>query len=194
MPSSGPNRVWWFTCVRAHPRVNALNWATLGTDRWKVSPAGGEFSYYNQRDQKIAISEQGPHGVSFEAAAKQFHITYMIGSDQPEFQSMQRMKQAGLATGYRFRVTEISADKDIVRVSVTNEGVAPIYRDAYFAAGDRRSPDSLRGLLPGQSNVYEISPVSDEDRQRISIQCDQILPTQKIQFLGTSESAARGEG
>lgn len=175
-----------FMCEQ-HSRVNSLNWETLGADRWKSSPAGGEFSYYNQRDQKLALSKKGPHGISFEAAAKQFHITYMIGSDQPGFQSMQRIKQAGMATGYRFRVIEISADKDTVRVRVTNEGVAPIYRDAYFAAGSQRSPDSLRGLLPGQNKVYEISPVSEQDRHRISIQSDQILPTQTIQFLGTSE-------
>lgn len=99
---------------------------------------------------------------------------------------MQRIEQAGLATGYRFRVTEVSADQDVVLVSVTNDGVAPIYRDAYFAAGKRRSSDSLRGLLPGQSKGYEISPVPVEDRTRISIQCDHILPTQTIQFIGTS--------
>ncbi len=113
----------------------------------------------------------------------------MIGSDQPSFQSMQRIEQAGLATGYRFRVTEISAERESVRVSVTNDGVAPIYRDAYIAAGKQRSPDSLRGLLPGQSQVYEISPVSIDDRKQISIQCDYILPTQTIQFIGTTETS-----
>lgn len=102
---------------------------------------------------------------------------------------MERIEQAGLATGYRFRVTQVTANADVVRISVTNDGVAPIYREAYFAAGRRRSHDSLRGLLPGQTKVYEISSVPVEDRARISIQCDHILPTQTIQFIGTTGSS-----
>jgi hypothetical protein len=170
-----------FLC-KQHPKENAVNWKILGPDRWKRQPAGGEFSYYNNKDQKNALSPAGPNGVSFEAAAKQFHITYMIGDDQPRFQSLERIKSAGMATGYRIGVKAASIEADELRLRVTNDGVAPLYRNAYFAAGGKRSKTSLRGLLPGESLECVIPDVADEDLRQITIQCDAVLPTQEIQY------------
>ncbi|TWU04813.1 DUF4832 domain-containing protein [Stieleria varia] len=170
-----------FLC-KPHPKENAVNWKILGGDRWKRQPAGGEFSYYNKKDQRNALSPEGPNGVSFEDAAKQFHISYMIGNDQPRYQGIQRIRSASMATGYRFRVTAaVVTGKDLV-LRVVNEGVAPIYRDAFFAAGTKRSNASLRGLLPGQSMECTISGITEADIQRIFIESDAILPTQRIQF------------
>lgn len=170
-----------FLC-KPHPKENAVNWAILQSDRWKRQPGGGEFSYYNMKDQKNALAENGPNGVSFEEAAKQFHISYMIGNDQTRHSTVQRIASAGMATGYRFRVTAAAIKGNELRLRVTNEGVAPIYRDAYFAAGGNRSTASLRGLLPGESLVCSIAGVSVADLQEITIQSDAILPTQTIQF------------
>lgn len=91
------------------------------------------------KDQKKALTEAGPNGVPFEDAAKQFHITYMIGNDQPRFQPIERIKSAGMATGYRFRVSAAEITGNDLKLTVTNDGVAPIYRDAHFAAGRKRS-------------------------------------------------------
>ncbi|MCO8122232.1 DUF4832 domain-containing protein [Stieleria sp. TO1_6] len=170
-----------FLC-KSHPKVNAMNWKTLGATRWKRQPGGGEFSYYNRNDQKNALAKDGPNGVSFEEAAKQFHITYMIGNDQSRHSTVDRITSAGMATGYRFRVTEAAVKNDELRLNVTNEGVAPLYRDAFFAAGNKRSATSLKGLLPGQSAVCSISDVTAQDLKQITIQSDAILPTQSIQF------------
>ncbi|QDT11773.1 beta-galactosidase [Planctomycetes bacterium K23_9] len=170
-----------FLC-KPHPKENALNWKTLGPDRWKRRPGGGEFSYYNKRDQKNSLSPNGPNGVSFEKAAKQFHITYMIGNDQPRYQPIERIASAGRATGYRFRLDSAVASGGNVTLTVTNDGVAPIYRDAYFAAGKIRSQTSLRGLLPGETLTCTIKNVSQADLSNITIECDSILPTQTIQF------------
>lgn len=170
-----------FLCKR-HAKENAVNWKILDLERWKRQPGGGEFSYYNMKDQKNALRTEGPNGVSFEDAAKQFHISYMIGNDQPRFQSAERIKSASLATGYRFRVTAAAIKGDELRLRVTNAGVAPIYRHAYFAVGENRSKTSLRGLAPGESLVCSVKVVSEEDVQRLSIQSDAILPTQQIQF------------
>ena len=170
-----------FLC-KPHPKVNAVNWKTLGSDRWKVAPAGGEFSYYNKRDQKNALSDSGPNGVPFATAARQFRISYMIGNDQPQYRSLAEIKAAGMETGYRFRVTAATRDQDVVQLEVTNEGVAPIYRDAWFAAGKSRAATSLRGLLPGQTVQCRITGVTDADMNHITIQSDAILPTQTIQF------------
>ncbi|MEM9645895.1 MAG: DUF4832 domain-containing protein [Planctomycetota bacterium] len=170
-----------FLC-KPHPKENAVNWKILGPDRWKRSPAGGEFSYYNKKDQRNSLAVDGPNGVSFEDAAKQFHISYMIGNDQPRYQNMDRIASAGMATGYKFRVTSAAVHGKEIRLRVINEGVAPIYRDAYFTSGDQRSETSLRGLLPGESLDCSIANVSATDPESITIQCDAILPTQTIQF------------
>ena len=170
-----------FLC-KPHPKENAVNWKILGPNRWKRQPGGGEFSYYNKKDQKKALAPSGPNGVSFEDAAKQFHISYMIGNDQPNYQSMDRIKSAGMATGYRFRVDSAVVAGDELRLEVINTGVAPIYRRAYFAAGEKRSSASLRGLLPNEKLSCVMKGIEPSDLQRITIQCDSVLPTQEIQF------------
>ncbi len=170
-----------FLC-KPHPKENAVNWKILSPSRWKRQPGGGEFSYYNKKDQKKALSQEGPNGVSFEVSAKQFHITYMIGNDQPQYQSMKRIKSASMAIGYRFRVTAAELSGGNLRIQVTNDGVAPIYRDAFFAAGGIRSKTSLRGLLPGETKDCLIIGVSEAQAHLVEIQSDAILPAQIIQF------------
>ncbi len=170
-----------FLC-KPHARENAVNWRILGPQRWRQHPAGGEFSYYTRMDQKLALADQGPHGVSFEQAAEQFHISYMIGNDQLRFQPAERLREAASSTGYRFRVTEATLADGRLRLRVVNEGVAPIYRDAYFNAGGKMAKRSLRGLLPGQTLACEINGVTTADIESISIRSDAILPTQVIQF------------
>ena len=170
-----------FLC-KPHARENAVNWKILGRDRWQRQPGGGELSYYNRRDQKNALAENGPNGVSFQQAARQFHITYMIGNDQPQYRSIDDIKAAGMMTGYRFRVTSATRNDDQLRLTVTNDGVAPIYRDAYFTAGTKLSPTSLRGLLPGSERECTISDIDEEDIKQLQIHCDAILPTQSIEF------------
>ncbi len=170
-----------FLC-KPHPQENALNWKALDLERWRRTPAGGEFSYYNQRDQRLALSEDGPNGVSFREAARQYHISYMIGSDQPSYQTMARIAEAGAYTGYRFRVTAAQVVDAGIKLSVVNEGVAPIYRDAYFAIAGQSSDKSLKGLLPGES-VQCIVPGANADRLgELKIECDSLLPQQSIQF------------
>lgn len=170
-----------FLC-KPHAKENAVNWKILDLTRWKRAPGGGEFSYYNMKDQRNALAESGPNGVSFEEAAKQFHISYMIGNDQSRHSTVERIKSAGMASGYRFRVTAAAIKGNELRLRVTNEGVAPIYRDAYFAAGQKRSKSSLKGLMPGETAICPIVDVEEADLATISIQSDFILPTQVIQF------------
>ncbi|WP_146454976.1 hypothetical protein [Rubripirellula tenax] len=106
----------------------------------------------------------------------------MIGNDQPRFQPADRIKSASMATGYRFRVASAQVKGSELTLRVTNDGVAPLYRDAFFAAGEKRSTTSLRGLLPGETIQCSIPGVTSQDLKEISIQCDAILATQAIQF------------
>ena len=57
-----------------------------------ASPVGGELSYYTDYDQEHALDlPDGPHGVAFETLAAEYNVSYMIGNDQPDYQSWARI-------------------------------------------------------------------------------------------------------
>jgi len=168
-----------FLC-KQHVKENEKNWNALDRERWRRAPAGGEFSYYNQRDQKLALAPNGPNGVSFETAASDFHISYMIGSDQPLHQPMTRIRAAGLACGYKFRVTKFQAGEHSARVTVANMGIAPIYHDAFAAVNGVRAIRSLKALAPGESATFEIA--SGGASPRFTIESERLVPGQSIEF------------
>ncbi len=103
-----------------HAKENEPNWKLLGFDRWKSSPTGGEFSFFKKADQKLALAPNGPHGTSFEDQAARFHISFMIGDDQPRFQQTNRIREAGLSCGYRFRVESLHADSERSIAKISN--------------------------------------------------------------------------
>ena len=166
-----------FLC-KVHRKENEPNWNALDRERWKRAPAGGEFSYYTPRDQKEALATNGPYGESFEKAAARFHICFLIGSDQPSYRSMDRIREAGRACGYRFEVTRFETDGHQTRVTVKNTGVAPCYFDMYVSLDGQRSQTSLRHLLPGDDRVSVIDrPPGGKPPQ---IEADRLVAGQKI--------------
>lgn len=168
-----------FLC-RQHAKENEPNWNALDRSRHLRAPAGGEFSYYNKQEQKAALAPAGPHGIPFEQAAKAFHITYMIGSDQPDYQPMDRIRAAGLACGYRFRVVAFASAAGVSSVTVLNAGIAPIYQDAFPAVDGIRSAASLKGLAPGERREFRVP--AGGPSPRLSIECDRLVPGQRIEF------------
>jgi hypothetical protein len=168
-----------FLCQQ-HKQVNEPNWNVMGRDRWKLAPAGGEFSYYTQNDQKKALSPAGPHGIPFEKAAHDFHITFMIGDGQPRHQSMDRIRTAGLACGYKFHVLAFETNAKQSHVTITNTGVAPIYHDAFVAVNGVRARESLLGLLPGERRTLIIA--AGGRSPKLTIACDRLVPGQVIEF------------
>ena len=165
---------------RRHQQENEPNWVALGNDRWKVAPAGGEFSFFEAKDQKKALSVNGPHGVPFEKQAAKFHVSFIIGDDQPNFQNSERIRAAGQACGYRFRVTRFECNSARSTVTIENEGIAPIYYDAYPAVNAVRSKQSLRGLLPSESRSFDID--SGGSSPVLTIQSDRLVQGQEIQY------------
>ncbi len=172
-----------FLC-KEHPKVNALNWQAFGDDRWKRAPAGGEFSYYNKRDQRLALAPSGPNGDSFADAAARFHVSFMIGDDQTKFQSLDRIREVGMQCGYKFHVEELETDGKETRGIIINRGVAPIYFDAYPAilksGTDVRSSVTLKHLLPGEQRRFTIPAGASESNFRIA--CDRLVEGQQIPF------------
>ncbi|MFZ1984825.1 MAG: DUF4832 domain-containing protein, partial [Desulfatitalea sp.] len=164
-----------------HDEYNADCFAFFDFEqRYRHSPMGGELSYYSDYDQRHALDLQGPYGISFEQLAAQYHITYMIGNDQPEYQTMARIRQAGMAIGYRFKITQFSASATQSRITVENTGIAPLYADAFVAVNGVRAQQSLKGLLPSQSQTVTVA--SGGSNPQLTIQSDRLVAGQAIGF------------
>ena len=164
---------------------NEKCWNAIGQNtRWKTGVCGGEISYYSSNDQKNFLNPDGLYGHTWAEQAAKYHITFMIANDAPHggVANPERFLAGSLATGYRFVVTQCQTNGTSTRLTVTNKGIAPIYRDAWFAIGNTRSSVSLKGLLPGDELRIEIPAAPNADAGNIRIVSDCILPNQTIEF------------
>ena len=161
---------------------NETNWNAIGGEHWKTSVYGGEVSYYTHKDQYEFLNPAGLYGVTWEEAIAKYHITFMMANDAPgEYGTVERFNEAGIAAGYSFRVLDCQTNGRKTKVIITNEGVAPIYYDAYMAIGDIQSQQSLKGLLPKDTIEVTIS-AGLEDGNELTIACQRLVPGQEIQF------------
>ncbi len=163
-----------------HKKENEPNWNILGRDRWQRAPTGGEFSFFRKADQTKALAPNGPHGIPFEQQAADFHVSFIVGDDQPRFQKPERIRSAGAACGYRFQVEKFEASMSASRVVISNTGVAPIYYDAFPAVNGVPSTTSLKGLLPGERRSFEIP--AGGAAPKLTIECERLVPGQTIGF------------
>ncbi len=174
---------------RNHSGYNTTNWNFFDRERYKSSPAGGEFSYYSDFDQEHVLdTPSGPYGKPYEVFAWDFHITYIMGNDQPRYHPMERIKQASMASGYRFKIVSLKTASDTSVFEILNYGVAPIYYDAFIAVDGIRSPQSLKLLAPGETQTFGVP--AGADGAEITIECDKLVAGQKIQFYGTQNFPA----
>ena len=163
---------------------NESCWREIGQGtRWHHGVCGGEISYYTRNDQRNFLNPEGMYGWTWEAAAAKYHITFMISNDATGgiYGTVERFQEAALASGYQFRVLQCVTNGSETRLSVTNQGVAPIYRDAYFAIGQHRSTMSLKGLLP-QDTLKVTIPAGLSKAEDLHITSPYILSTQEIEF------------
>lgn len=166
-------------------------WNAMGKDRWQTGVCGGEISYYKSSDQKNFTNPAGMYGHTWEEMARKYHISFMIANDNPggknSWNNPTRFKECSMVAGYHFVVTDCRTDGTATKITVENKGVAPIYRDAYFAVGGVRSEQSLKGLLPGASlEVVVSAPLMTDSKGTLvnapEIVSDYILDTQKIEY------------
>lgn len=160
-------------------------WNSLGgQNRWQDGAIGGEIGLTNYKESNNFLRPEGLFGHFFEDVASEYHVTFMGGNVEPAnpYCTPERVKQASMATGYRFVVKKCATNGIKTLLLVCNEGIAPIYRDAYFAIGDVRSETSLMGLLPNDDLWVEIATVPRPDGEDIKIVSDYILPQQEIEF------------
>ena len=169
-----------------HSGYNTDSWNFFDRDRYKHSPAGGEFSYYTDYDQQHVLDPTGNFGTSYEDFASNFHISYMIGNDQPGYQTMDRIKEASMASGYKFKLVSCKTSNDSSKIEVKNIGIAPIYYDAFIAVNGVKSDETLKFLQPGEIKLYKIA--SGGSNPQITIECDRLVSGQVIQFEGTNDN------
>lgn len=171
----------------SHSGYNESCWNFFDRNRYKIAPAGGEFNYYTNYDQQHVLDwPNGAHGESFESFSERFHISYMIGADQPDYQTMERIKEASLATGYRFKIVSFRASADSSVIQIINEGDAPIYYDAWPTVNGVRAIESLKYLQDDEIREFHIA--SGGINPVLTIESDAILPTQTIGYFGTLNS------
>ena len=171
-----------FMCEE-HDKYNRKNWLFFGTDRYTRAPAGGEFSYYEDYDQKHCLDVAGIYGRTFENEAAKYHLTFIIGNDKPRYQRWPRIKEASMSMGYRFRVMDFLVKENTgAAVLLGNVGVAPIYHDAFLDVDGVRGDYNLRSLMPGDSLWVRIDNPSVSDMPVLSIACDRLVPGQSIEY------------
>ncbi|GAA3648689.1 hypothetical protein [Flavivirga jejuensis] len=162
-----------------HGEVNEPRFNFFGTTRYQNAAIGGEFNYYTDYDQQNVLSPNGPHGESYESFANRFHISYMIGNDQYEYQTSDRIKEASINTGYKFEITKFEKTDNKSLLTVKNIGTAPIYYDTYLSINGNKSTTSLKTLMPNQESVFTINYDGNED---LTITCNRLLSGQVIDF------------
>jgi hypothetical protein len=174
---------------------NERNWQTIGKDRWKTSPAGGEISYYEDKDQHEFLNPAGLYNVTWEKAAEKYHMTYVIGNDAPEgkYATKSRVYEASSYAGYKFEITGFAVNSISAAVRVKNIGIAPLYHNAYVTVKGVRSNKSLKGLLPGEEATFTVSGISiaDGESPEPSITSDKLLKDATIPYKANLDGSAK---
>lgn len=167
---------------QTHDQYNRTCWLFFGEDRYKKAPRGGEFSYYSDYDQEHCLDKNGMYGRVFEDEVAKYHMTYILGNDQPGYQSKERIKEASMSMGYRFAVKDFRVKEDTAAVLISNVGVAPIYRKAYVAVDGVRGKYSLDRLMPQDEEWVVIQAPGLSSKSKVTIECDHLVAGQKIEF------------
>jgi hypothetical protein len=161
---------------------NWSGWKFFGEDRYKKAPAGGEFSYYSDYDQKHVLDKEGMYGRVFEDVVAKVHMTFIIGNDQPGKQTPERIAEAAMSMGYRFEIRDFQVKEgELAAVRIANVGVAPIYRDAFVEVEGVRGDLNLRTLMPGDEAWVTIACKASK-ASRPAIACDHLVSGQEIQY------------
>ena len=170
-----------------HNEYNRDCWLFFGEDSYKDGPRGGEFSYYSNYDQKNCLNKEGMYGRTFESQVEEYHMTYILGNDQPSYQTMDRIKEASMSMGYKFEIKDFRVKDNEAAVLIENIGVAPIYRDAYVSVGGVKGAYSLKNLMPGEQKWIEIKGEGVSAKAVPQIECKHLVPGQKIEYKANIE-------
>jgi hypothetical protein len=155
------------------PGYNLDGWLFFGMDRINHSPAGGEILFHD-KERSDYVEE------NWKEQTRKFGITFMICEQWLRWITMDRIKEHGLACGYKFRITDFKTKTGNSEVTVENTGVAPIYYDAYVAVNGVRAAETLKYLKAGESRQFSVNAGGQDPK--LTIECDHLVPGQNIEF------------
>ena len=92
-----------------------------------------------------------------------------------------------MSMGYKFEIKDFRGKGDEAAVLIANIGVAPIYRDAYVSVGGVKGEYSLKKLMPGEEQWIRIQGKGVSAEAVPQIECDHLVPGQKIEYKADIE-------
>jgi len=155
------------------------------TERFLRQPIGGEIAV---SDQPNFLAPEGVHGTTWENASSKYHITYMLASGcrKGNYGTPERVREAGKHAGYGILVTDFQVSKTTARVTVKNNGIAPLYHALYVTVNGVRSDTSMKLLAPDASKTYTVTGLSiDLDKLNevnLTFTSDQLYPDQEVPY------------
>jgi hypothetical protein len=155
------------------PSYNLDGWKFFGLERYRQSPVGGEITF-RQKERSDYVD------ANWAKESRNFGITFMICEQWLRWITIDRVRDHSMVCGYKFKITEFKANDTTSLVTVENTGVAPIYYDAFVTVNKVRSTKSIKYLQPGESAEYTVN--SGGENPQLSIECDRLVPGQRIEF------------
>ncbi len=174
-------------------------------ERWKSQPIGGEI---RPEAWGVVFDESPPAAVQdFRRCVEENHVSWLMDSgmfrEPAKPARLGRALEAVRRMGYEFRVTRVEIEGRVLRVTLTNQGVAPFYHPwkARFrllaadgkTATEQESPHALTGILPGESAVWEQALPGDQpEKMTVLMQVPNPLPNGKpVKFANRAQDADR---
>ena len=155
------------------------------TERFLRQPIGGEIAV---PDQPNFLAPEGVHGTTWENASSKYHISYMLASGcrKGDYGTPERVREAGKHAGYGIFVTDFKVSTTTARVTVMNNGIAPIYHSLYVTVNGIRSDTSMKLLAPNETKTYTVTGLSIDldklDEVNLTFTSDKLYPDQEVPY------------
>ena len=99
------------------------------------------------------------YGRTFESQVAEYHMTYILGNDQPSYQTMDRIKEASMSMGYKFEIKDFRVKGEY----------------------------SLKNLMPGDEVWIHVKGEGVSAQSVPTIECAHLVPGQKIEYKADIE-------
>lgn len=186
--------------LRGHSGYNMDRWREFQWETRNLQfPSGGEIGFRQEdrsmdphpsdrprwiQEWRALLTADHPLflGETWEQKMARLKLQYVIGSWMPMYHSSQRINEASMSMGYKFRVLHLQIRQGVTSITLENFGYSPLFYDAYITVNGVRATMSLRALQPGQSQDYTVHTPLLSRPLRLTIECDRLVPGQVIEF------------
>ena len=171
------NRALHASITRVQSMTGIVLWTT--NEAVQTSPIQLEYSYFTYAE---VVNEQGQYNWNaidslLDQVAKRGHQAILRFHDTYVGKKSGVPRYIAALADYK---TTTGKSEGKSSVSICNQGIAPIYYDAFVAVDRIRASESLKGLLPGETRSFSI-PAGGVSPS-LSIECDRLIPGQIIEY------------